>query len=265
MMKSLKELKNNHNELRTSILLGLMGSESHGTHIPNSDPNSIDDRDLMGVCLAHEDVYLGLKRWGSRGTKELKDDPWDIVLYEVRKMISLLLKGNPNVLGLLYLKPNFYIHIKPEGQLLIDNRSIFSSKQVYHSFTGYAYGQLKRMTRYKFEGYMGEKRKKLVDKFGYDVKNAAHCIRLLRMGIEFLNEGILYVHREDAEQLKEIKTGEWELSRVIDEAERLFRRAEEAYDRTTLPNTPDYKAANKLCKRILKEKCCSSLAKLERT
>lgn len=33
---------------------------------------------------------------------------------------------------------------------------------------------------------MGEKRKQLVAKHGYDTKNASHLIRLLRMGMEFL-------------------------------------------------------------------------------
>jgi len=34
-------------------------------------------------------------------------------------------------------------------------------------------------------GYMGKKRRELVMRVGYDAKNAAHLIRLLRMGIEF--------------------------------------------------------------------------------
>ena len=36
----------------------------------------------------------------------------------------------------------------------------------------------------------------------------------------------------------EIKRGEWTLERVKEEAERLFRRAEEAYDRCILPAQP---------------------------
>ena len=122
--------------------------------------------------------------------------------------------------------------------MLLDNRSLFVTKHIYHSFTGYAHGQLSRMTKFEHKGFMGDKRKKLVEKFGYDCKNASHLIRLLRMGIEFLNEGELYVFREDAPQLLEIKRGEWTLERVKEEAERLFKRAEEAYDRCILPAQP---------------------------
>lgn len=57
---------------------------------------------------------------------------------------------------------------------------------------------------------MGERRKALVRRHGYDTKNAAHLIRLLRMGIEFLQSGELLVDRSghDAGELLAIKRGE---------------------------------------------------------
>jgi len=94
---------------------------------------------------------------------------------------------------------------------------------------------------------MGKKRKELVEKYGYDTKNAAHLIRLLRMGIEFLNDGQLQVIRQDAQQLLEIKRGEWTLDKVKAEAERLFISAETAFTLSKLPNKPDHDKINKLC------------------
>ncbi len=140
----------------------------------------------------------------------------------------------------LWLDENNYIRLTRAWRLVIESRDLFAGKHVYRSFTGYAYGQLKRMTSYNKEGYMGQKRKQLVDKFGYDTKNAAHLIRLLRMGIEFLNDGQLYVTRHDASQLLEIKKGKWSLQQVKDEADRLFRTAEHAYICSELPPSPDY-------------------------
>jgi len=93
------------------------------------------------------------------------------------------------------------------------------------------------MEHYKFEGYQGKKRKYLVDKFGFDVKNAAHLVRIMRMCVEFLHEGEFHVFRDDAELLKNIKRGEWSLEQVKEEAERLFKRAEDAYDRSPLAST----------------------------
>jgi hypothetical protein len=130
--------------------------------------------------------------------------------------------------------------------MLIKERDIFTSKQAYHSFVGYAYGQLRRTTHLACEGYMGEKRKQLVEKFGYDCKNAAHCVRILKMGIEFLVEGKLNVWRDDNQLLLGIKMGEWTLEQVQKEADKLFKLAEEAYIKSHLPNEPNYKKANDL-------------------
>ena len=65
--------------------------------------------------------------------------------------------------------------------------------------------------------------------------------------IEFLNEGELYVTRPDAKMLLSIKHGEWTLEWIKTEANRLFKRIEEIYDRCKLPSKPDIDAINQLC------------------
>jgi len=205
----------------------------------------------MAICVPPKDYYIGTKSFGSRGTQEVKRDEWDIVIYEAKKAISLLSKGNPNVLTMLWASPKHYIFRTEAGNLLVENRRVFVGRHVYHAFTGYAYGQLKRMTHYKFEGYMGAKRKELVDRFGYDCKNAAHLVRLLRMSIEFLEDGELHVERHDAQQLLEIKRGEWSLERVKEESARLFAIAETTYLESSLPPGPDYDAIDRLCVAVV--------------
>jgi len=87
----------------------------------------------------------------------------------------------------------------------------------------------------------------MVRKYQYDVKNAAHLIRLLRMGSEFLGTGALQVHRtSDADELKVIKRGGWTLDQVKAEAEGLFAGVEAARARSPLPPEPDVSAANEL-------------------
>lgn len=232
------------------ILLGYRGSIAHGTYVPSKDPNSIDDKDIMGVFIPSIDHYFGLNK---EGHKEVQLKEWDSVSYELTKFIGLLMNSNPNVLSLLWLNEQHYIIKNRLGSWLIKNRDLFVSKKIYHSFTGYAHAQLHKMTHLAFEGYMGEKRKALVQKHGYDTKNAAHLIRLLRQGIEFLNEGYLHVQREDSGQLIDIKNGVWPLSKVKAEAERLFRRAEETYDRCVLPAHPDREKINELMIKMLTE------------
>lgn len=247
-----KDIIKDHPYLDTdTIIIGYRGSIAHGTYRPNSNPNSIDDKDVMAIVIPPITHYFGLEQFGHRGTKDLFIGEWDIVTYEFKKFISLLTKGNPNVLSLLWLDDTLYIKRTEAGQRLIDHRNLFVSKQVYHSFTGYAYGQLKRMTHFKYEGYMGTKRKALVDKFGFDTKNSAALIMILRQGIEFLNEGTLYVRRKDAKQLLEIKDGEWSLEQIKKEAEYLFKRAEAAYDNCKLPNECNKEKIDELCVDIL--------------
>lgn len=230
-----------------SILTGYRGSIAHGTYVPNSDPHSIDDKDAMALCVPPLDYFYGLSEYGSRGTVEVVRDPWDIVVYEIRKALRLLASGNPNVLSMLWLPEHLYIKRTGPGQALIDNRQAFVGKHVYRSFTGYAVAQMRKMEAGVYKGYMGDKRRSLVERFGYDTKNASHLIRLLRQGIEFLNDGELYVLRHDASELVAIKNGEWELDRVKREAERLFFRADSAYDRSSLPAAADHDAINQLC------------------
>lgn len=233
-----------------TILLGYRGSISHGMYVPSTDPNSIDDIDLMGVYMFPVDAYLGLNQ--PKDVVEKFIGEWDTVSYEYRKFVRLLLKSNPNVMSLLWLLPEFYLDLHPYGRALVDNRNLFVSKLAYNSYIGYAYGQLKKMEVTKCLGYMGKKRKELVERFHFDTKNASHCIRLLKMCIEFLEEGKLNVFRDgDAETLLQIKRGEWKLEEVKDEAERLFSLARETFAKSKLPEEPNYKKVNELVKDIL--------------
>jgi hypothetical protein len=201
----------------------------------------------------------------------------------------LAAKGNPNVLSLLWTPP---LYATVEGQALIAHRKLFVSKRAYHAFGGYAHGQLQRMTNWKNEqeagcgcqgdfhegecamnlargrgsqkryatGFMGAKRKAAVEKLGYDSKNAAHLIRLLNMGIEFLQTGELQVDRtgNDAEMLMMIKRGQYALESLQDMAEELFEVLKTSLLKSPLPEDPDYVGINKLlyelnCRRFATE------------
>ncbi len=278
------------------FLLAYRGSIAHNLYVPKNDPNCIDDVDLMGFAIGSIENYFGLREWGSRGTKEVKQGHYDVVYYEIRKAVSLLLQGNPNILGMLWTRPADFIIRSPIGNMLIENRALFRGKHVYNAFAGYAHSQLTRMeSRNKDElslylnvtaelkyrgahpnhkgecfekneptgleltanewllekltayhkkgenlGYMGDKRKRLVLEHGYDAKNAAHLIRLLRMCIEFMSTGDLVVYREaDREELLAIKAGKWPLVEVKALADQLFVDAKAARDASGLPNEPE--------------------------
>ena len=238
------------------VMLGYRGSIAHGTYLKPDNPNSVDDKDIIGVFIAPLDHYFGASLFASRFRKDHHEAmirEWDAVSYEFRKFVGLLANGNPNVMSMLWMNCGNFFFVKKPGTRLIENRHLFVTKRVFESFSGYARAQLEKMTSFTHEGYMGEKRKALVEKYGYDCKNAAHLIRLLRMGIEFLREGRLNVFREDAAELVEIKAGRWSLDKVKSEAARLFEEGEKACGECIFPVEPDMGAINELMLRILKE------------
>lgn len=231
-----------------------IGSHSHGTFVPTTDPNGIDDEDYMAIVIPPKRRVIGLNRFEGIN---IKSGSLDLVVYEWGKYVKLLLKSNPNVLGTLWLRPqDVWLPEFARGLSLTEcvnqpyyrlrkNADLIASKDAYPAFIGYAHGQLHRMTHQAFQGYMGAKRKTLVEKYGYDTKNAAHLIRLLRMGIEFLRTGEMNVHRDtvyvrDAQEIVAIKHGAWSLAQVQAEADRLFKGAEKAVAASPLPEHPDH-------------------------
>jgi len=252
LMRKFNDLLNQFQEFdifAASILLGYRGSKAHGTYRSNSEPHSIDDIDIMGVAISPPEYYLGLKSFEQF---DKQYDEWDVVIYDIRKYFRLLLKCNPNVMSLLWLDNQMYLRKTEPGQILIDNRNLFVSKQAYKSFSGYAYGQLKRMTHFECHGYMGEKRKQLVQKHGYDTKNASHLVRLLEMGIEFLETGNLIVKRPNVSYLLDIKRGKYTLEQIQKRADTLLSKIERARDDCKLPDKPNFEKANELLVELIK-------------
>lgn len=230
-----------------NVLQVWRGSIAHGTYIPNDNPLSFDDKDLIGICIPPPEFYSGLREFGSRGTQEIQVDPWDIVIYEHRKALRLLAKGNPNMLCMLWTPPEFITHHTAAGEALLMCRELFATKAAFPAFRGYAQSQLKKMQKGVYHGYMGEKRKALVDQFGYDTKNASHLIRILRQGIDFMRTGELEVYRErDAEELVAIKQGLWSFEDVRQMATDLDHVLLEAGEESPLPPQPDWDAINRL-------------------
>jgi predicted nucleotidyltransferase len=203
----------------------------------------------MTIVIPPKDYYFGIKHWEMC---EDINDPWDVVGYEFKKFIGLLTKQNPNVLMLLWMEPEHYLKLHPLGKVLIESRDLFSSREVAKTFIGYAQGQLHRMCHVAGRGYLGQKRRQLVEKYGFDCKNAGHMVRLLHTGIEFLDTGILNVKRTwDKDLLIDIKTGKYSLVEVNKIAADAFNRIREAEKRSELPKRLDLKDINELSISIL--------------
>jgi predicted nucleotidyltransferase len=222
-----------------------VGSHSHGTYIPPTEPTGVDDTDFMVVVIPPKWFKLSLRTFDGL---QVQEQGYDIVVYEWSKFHRLLLKNNPNVIGCLFLDRED--SWTPDGNILDAewHRARIVSQDMYPAFIGYAKAQLYKMEHLASEGYMGQKRKDLKAKFGYDVKNAAHLVRLMTMAIETLETGRMEVRRPpmEAKRLIHIKQGGWTLEQVKHEAEALFDRAVTALHNTKLPAHPDDSVVNQL-------------------
>lgn len=231
-----------------SIVVAKRGSQADGT------ATAVSDTDLISVCVPSKKYYLGLSKYGSDGSKEIKQfEGWDIVVYELHKFMRLLKGANPNVLPVLFLEDNMYVTDSEAMRALVDHRDLFISKHCYAPFVGMGHGQLKRMTRWENTRKLGEKRKKLVETYGYDTHNAASLIKTLRQGIELLRDGRMYLDRRniDAQDIIDIKQGNWGMEKIQLEADNLFAQANEALEKSPLPDSVDFDKINDLTVKLV--------------
>ena len=230
------------------ILQATVGSTAYGLSTSTSDV------DYMGIVVPPIDYYIGIKTfgWGS-GTKVEKKENEEYTFYELKKFISLAIRFNPNVIPLLFLKEEFYNIITPEGKMLLDCRDAFLSKNAIKPLLGYAGGQKDRIFHENTEK-LGENRKQLVKKFGYDTKYAMHTLRILNMAKEFFETGKLNVFRENEAERKfliSVKEGKYSLEEWF---QFYFDKLDEVYqasEHVSLPDEPDYEKINEICINII--------------
>ena len=98
---------------------------------------------------------------------------------------------------------------------------------------------------------LGEKRKGQIERFGFCVSSASQSISLLGELVEFLRTGQITFPRQNADLLRDIKHGKVQ----YEHCERIWGEekdaANDAMDRTKLPEQPDNKAIDELYNSIL--------------
>jgi len=110
------------------------GSHAYGTSTPESDI------DIRGVFQMPTNKHLSLREPPER----IADAKSDIEFHELKKFFCELLKAAPNVIELLWMPEDCVRLTTPKMQRIIDNRALFVTQKCFHSFSGYAYAQIKR-------------------------------------------------------------------------------------------------------------------------
>lgn len=84
-------------------------------------------------------------------------------------------------------------------------------------------------------------------KSNYDVKNVAHCVRLLHMGRELAKgEGFNVVRTWDREMILDIRNHKYEYEEIIEYVEKVFAEMKELAEKCDLPKTADKQKVNEL-------------------
>ena len=217
------------NKHQTKLLfLCISGSKAYGTNTADSDT------DLRGVFVNQDpNDILGITEFA----EEVRTNP-DSSLFELRKFVRLALQGNTIACESMWVKPE---EVTPLGQQLLDMRDSFLSMRFVDVFRGYAISE-HRKTVGVVSGALGEKRKELIKKYGYSVKNATQCLRLLWQGTILAKTGQVEVYISDDEKRAEmiaVKTGQVPINEYILLREKYLADFEQAVRQPRLPHSPN--------------------------
>ncbi len=207
----------------------VIGSRAYGLEDDQSDT------DRRGIYLPTAEMH-----WSLYGVPEqLENEETQEAYWEIQKFIILALKANPNALECLY-SPIVEM-ASPLAQELLEMREAFLSKLVFQTYSGYVASQFKKM------------QSDLRNQGSVKWKHVMHLVRLLISGIDVLREGQVTVRVGEArERLLAIKRGEVSFEEADSWRKRLQVDFEQAFQRTMLPERPDYNRANEFLIRARK-------------
>jgi len=170
-----------------------------------------------------------------------KGREYDFTIFNIVRYFDLLMDNNPNIIDSLFTPLECVLHSTYVGNLIRENREVFLHRGCYQNFKQYAYSQLHKMTSKKPTG----KRKKIREKFGFDVKFGYHLVRLLNEVEQLLVTGTMDL-RHNNEQLKAIRRGEMPEAEVRKWASDKERQLEALYSKCELPAKPRKEEIKKL-------------------
>jgi len=155
MNKLIQQIKDRVQPYGELAYLAFSGSRSYGTHTNESDT------DIQGFFVPHLDYIIGIKNVNqvSLNFKNNKGNLVEGQVYSIQKIIKLLSNCNPNVLEMLWVREKDILYKNHVGEKVLNNRNLFLSKRVKHTYGGYAHAQFQRMKRINLNAMHNPKRK----------------------------------------------------------------------------------------------------------
>lgn len=175
----------------TKIFEVIYGSWAHGTNTPTSDI------DVRGVFLLPDNDFLGIGR--PKTTWENK--PEDRVFWELGHFVNLLIKGNPNIVGMLFV----------EGDCVLKNSGAISGlPQMRRAF-------LSQSLRSAYMGWIHRESADIAKLHKGHAKRLSHIPRLAWELMSVYETGMLVVRPPIAKRdvIKLIKTGDMDYDEAM--------------------------------------------------
>jgi predicted nucleotidyltransferase len=213
------------------------GSQSHGAKIQGAD-----DTDWYGVFIEPPQKMIGLDRdeffvfttggqVGGNGPQDV-----DVCLYSLRKWAGMAVKGNPSALHFVFASPQYST---PSWDRVVQNRSLFASRNHLKPFVKFADDQMERLCGRK--GQKNVHRAALEAQHGYDTKYAMHVIRLYLEAREYMESGKITLPNPRVDLLVEIRRGKYTLMEIEQLGEQLQSEAILAQEKSPLPEEVNLK------------------------
>lgn len=230
-----------HFVLSNLCYLVRVGSHAYGIATPESDEDflgfTIPPKDDVFPHLWGEIPGFGTHRqrfevWRETGRLDKQSPDVDYTVYSIVHYFNLCMGNNPNMIDSLFVPFNQVLYTNQVGQIVRENRHLFLSKMVWPRYKGFAYSQLNRVLR----DAVG-KRRKTIDKFGFDTKAACHSVRLILEVEQILLSGDLDLQK-DREILRAVRDGLWEKEKIISFFVDKEKSLEKVYHSSSLPLVP---------------------------
>lgn len=164
----------------------IVGSHAYGTATPDSD---IDVRGV--VTRSPKDILIG------KDAESFTDPDNDVTLYTFDKFVKMLASGNPNIVDMVGVKPEFILCQTDVSHMVFDNIHLFMSKRIGTAYRGFAQSSLHRIL--KLQRYMVDDKKVH--------KAMMHHIRTLSAGAMMLATGEPCACATNVDVLRALRAG----------------------------------------------------------
>ena len=256
-MQMLEYIQNKPNWLQKLDYLTVMGSRAYGTETENSDwdfygyvipPINVVFPHTSGEILGFGRNIQRFEQFQIQHFQHPNFGAIDLTIYNIVKYFQLLMEGNPNIVDSIFTDVDSVVEISKVGRIVKENRKLFLSQKCYHTFKGMMWSHLSRLK----SGNVKEGRRESFEKYGWDVKDGYHSVRMIFQLRNILYDGDMNL-RSNRNVLLEIRNGKVSKEEIIKFCESQLDNFEVEKDKFKVPYSPDENKIKRLLEICLEE------------